>query len=54
MHGKIREFFFSQSFIMQIHITDHRDLYKTGRVFSFFALKKWRNIERIVFMKEYS
>ena len=40
-------------FIMQIHITDYRELYKAARVFS-LCFKKWRNIERIVFMKEYS
>ena len=39
MHGEIRELF-----IMWIHITDHRDLYKTGRVSSlcFKKMKKHR------------
>ena len=53
MNGEIREFFFYQLFIMQNHITDYRGLYKTARVFS-LCFKKRRNIERIVFMKEYS
>ena len=34
MNGEIREFFSYQWFIMQINVTDYRELYKAARVFS--------------------
>ena len=46
MNGEIREFFLYQWFIMWIHITDYRELYKAARVFLFALIKKMEKHRR--------